>query len=257
MDHELDEVAVDVAGIPCVRAATDAIYCCLDFDRNIRTDFAPARQDRQTKQYAVKLEAVAFDVIETLFDIQPLEKRLTAAGLPSGSLNVWFARVLRDAFALEIAGEYKSFAEIGCAALQAFMREQTIDPANSTSEEIIKSFAELPAYSDVRAAFEKLRDADVRIVALTNGSAETTRKMFENARLDEFIARYISIEEVKHWKPAREVYLHAAKTLDVDPTQVALVSAHDWDIQGAKRAGWVIARRRQPEKGVCQATSHP
>jgi 2-haloacid dehalogenase len=51
------------------------------------------------------------DVIETLFDIQPLEKKLKAAALPAGSLKVWFARVLRDAFALEIAGDLLRLAQ--------------------------------------------------------------------------------------------------------------------------------------------------
>jgi 2-haloacid dehalogenase len=111
----------------------------------------------------MKLKAVAFDVIETLFDIQPLEKKLEAAGLPSGSLTIWFPRVLRDAFALEVAGEFKTFAEIGMAALEALMREQQIEPVRSTTQEIIQSFAELPAQPDVESALEKLRAADLRV----------------------------------------------------------------------------------------------
>ncbi len=187
----------------------------------------------------MKPKVVAFDVIETLFDIQPLEEKLKAGGLPGGSLQVWFARVLRDAFALEVSGDYKTFGEVARATLGAFASEQKIDIDKSKIEETIKSFVELPAHSDVKPAFENLRDTDVRIAALTNGSAETTKKMFENAGLEQFVERYISIDEVKHWKPAREVYLHAAKMLDVDPPELALVAAHDWDIQGAKRAGLV------------------
>ncbi len=187
----------------------------------------------------MKIKAVAFDVIETLFDIQGLEKKFTAERLTSGSLNIWFARMLRDAFALEVVGEYKSFAEIGSATLEALLREQQIEPARSRIEEIIQSFAELPPHPNVESALEKLGAADLRIVALTNGSFETTKKMFRNAGLDKFLERYISIDEVKHWKPAREVYLHAAKILNLDPTEIVLISAHDWDIQGAKRAGFV------------------
>jgi 2-haloacid dehalogenase len=189
----------------------------------------------------MKLKAVVFDVIETIFDIQPLEKKLTAVGLPSGSLELWFARLLRDAFALEIAGKYKSFTEIAGGTLQALLREHRVERERLTIDSVIKSFAELPAYPDVKPAFEKLRAANMQIVALTNGSAETTRKMFRKAKLDQFVAHCISIEEVKHWKPARDVYLRAAKALDVDPREVALVSAHDWDICGANRAGFATA----------------
>ena len=187
----------------------------------------------------MKIKAVAFDVIETLFDIQPLEKKLKAAGLPSGSLKLWFARVLRDAFALEIAGEYKTFAEVGGTTLEALFREHRVEPERSTITDIIKSFAELPPHSDVQPAFESVRTAKLAIVLLTNGSAETTKKMFQHAQLDNFLERCISIDEVKHWKPAREVYLYAAKSLDLDPAELALVSAHDWDVHGAKRVGLV------------------
>jgi 2-haloacid dehalogenase len=189
----------------------------------------------------MKLKAVVFDVIETLFDIQPLEEKLTAAGLPGGSLKIWFARLLRDAFALEIAGEYKPFAGVAGAALEAFLREHQIEPERSTINSILKSFGELPAHADVKPAFERLSAPKLPIVPLTNGAAETTKKMFQNAGLENFVERYISIDEVKHWKPAREVYLHAAKTLDIDPRQLLLVSPHDWDIRGARRPGFTTA----------------
>jgi len=39
----------------------------------------------------------------------------------------------------------------------------------------------------------------VRIAALTNGSAGTTKKMFQKARLETFVEGYISIDEVKDW----------------------------------------------------------
>jgi len=62
---------------------------------------------------------VAFDVIETLFDTKPLDPLLSSIGLPEGSLQVWFARFLRDAFALEVIGEYRPFHEVAAASLEA------------------------------------------------------------------------------------------------------------------------------------------
>jgi 2-haloacid dehalogenase len=71
--------------------------------------------------------------------------------------------------------------------------------------------------------------------------------MFQNAKLDKFVERYISIDEVKHWKPARQAYLHAATRLNLKPGQIALISAHDWDIHGAKRAGLAATTRKKPK----------
>ncbi len=82
-----------------------------------------------------------------------------------------------------------------------------------------------------------LRDAGLPIFALTNGSAETRKKMFANSGLEDQVEQFISIDAVKHWKPAAAVYLHAAKIARVKPEELALVAAHDWDINGAARAG--------------------
>ena len=213
----------------------------------------------------MKPKVVAFDVVETLFTIEPLEEKLRAVGLLTDALQAWFPRILRDAFALEVTGEYKTFREVASAALEVLMSEQELEPERSTTpkqsglakpfgvDQIVKAFADLPAHSDVKPALQLLRDANVRIAALTNGSAETTEKLFRNAKLEKFVERYISIDEVKHWKPSREVYLHAAKMLDVDPAQLALVAAHDWDIQGAHQAGLLtgfVARQGQKFSAV-------
>ena len=201
----------------------------------------------------MRLKAVVLDVFETLFTIEPLGEKLRAVGLPSGALQIWFARILRDAFALEVTGEYKTFREIAGARLETFMSEQKLEPDRSIIDRVVTAFADLPAHSDVNPGLQLLQDANVRIATLSNGSAETIEKLFRNAKLENFIERYISIDEVKHWKPSREVYLYAAETLHVDPAQLALVAAHDWDIQGANHAGLrtaFVARKGQAFSAV-------
>lgn len=41
-----------------------------------------------------------------------LSARLQAAGLPESALRLFFAQMLRDAFALEASGIYKPFADM-------------------------------------------------------------------------------------------------------------------------------------------------
>lgn len=107
----------------------------------------------------------------------------------------------------------------------------------------LAGFAELPAHPDVTPAFQLLGEAGMPILALTNGSADNTRHLLEQVGLSEHVERIISIDEIRHWKPRREVYLHAAKIAAVPPEKLALVAAHAWDIHGASQAdlvtGWV------------------
>lgn len=182
-------------------------------------------------------KVVAFDVVETLFALDPVRARFKAVGLPPESMPAWFAEFLRDAMALEITGVYKTFKEVARSSLEAAMSRHGIEPTPERVARVLDGFGELPAHPDVQAAFQVLKDAGVRIVTLTNGSADATTKLLKAAKLDGFVDRAISIDEVKHWKPAREVYLHAAKSTGVAPHEMALVAAHAWDIHGAAAAG--------------------
>jgi 2-haloacid dehalogenase len=180
---------------------------------------------------------VGFDMIETVFSLESLRGRLEAAGLPGAALELWFAQTLRDALALDATDVYQPFNAVGSATLEGLFAERGIKPDSLRIREILQGFAELSAHPDAEQAFRTLRDAGIRIIALTNGSAENTRKLLQRAHLEGLVERTISAEEVRHWKPRREVYLHAAKTMGVDPQHLALVAAHAWDVHGAGRAG--------------------
>jgi 2-haloacid dehalogenase len=116
-------------------------------------------------------------------------------------------------------------------------------------ERVIAGFGELSPHGDVRPSLELLRAAEVRAIALTNGSQKTTEKLFAKAGLDHLIERVISIDEVRQWKPARAVYLQALLAAGVDAPQMALVAAHAWDIRGAAGAGlttgWVPRQEKR------------
>ena len=180
---------------------------------------------------------IAFDVIETLFSLESLRPRLTAIGLPAHALEIWFARLLRDAFALDCVGKYLPFRDIAAATLERLLHKASIEYDGKQLSGVIDGFMQLEAHPDVAPAMTALRNAGIRIVTLSNGSARATEILLERAGLRKYVERSVSIDEVKRWKPAREVYLHCAEVVGISPNRVALVAGHAWDIQGAKRAG--------------------
>ena len=184
---------------------------------------------------------VAFDVIETLFDTAPLEPVLAELGLPAGSLKFWFAGLLRDAFALESMADFKPFKDVAVGSLHALLVAHGLEEKRTGIPRVLQAFTTLPAHPEAKEAFGLLGKAKVGIVTLTNGSAASTEAMLKGAGLRGFVERVISIEEVNHWKPSREVYLHAAKSMGVTPREMALVAAHDWDVGGAAKAGLTAA----------------
>jgi 2-haloacid dehalogenase len=52
---------------------------------------------------------VVFDVNETLSDMSPLWQRFLEVGAPELTAKLWFASLLRDAFALTAAGSTARF----------------------------------------------------------------------------------------------------------------------------------------------------
>ncbi len=202
-------------------------------------------------------KVVAFDVVETLFSLEPLRARLEVLGLTGAALEIWFTRLLRNAFALDASGIYKPFGEVARSTLEVLVGEFHRTPDKSALDQVLAGFAELPAYPDVAPTFQLLHEAGVRIVTLTNGQADNTRRLLERAGLDQFVERVISIDEVRCWKPAREVYLHAALVVNVAPEELALVAAHAWDVQGASQAGLVTGWVSRLEKHFLQVMNPP
>ncbi|MGH8825645.1 MAG: haloacid dehalogenase type II [Jiangellaceae bacterium] len=189
---------------------------------------------------------IAFDVIETLFPLEPLRQRLLAAGLSGHVLELWFSTLLRDAFALVASGGYRPFGEIAADALRSAADSPVSD---QQVQDVLAGFAELGPHQDVEPAMRTAGEAGVRMITLTNGSAGTTAGLLRRAGLDRFIQASLSVDDIRRWKPAPEIYLHAARTCRVAPGRVALVAAHAWDIHGAHGAGLVtgwVARTATP-----------
>lgn len=113
---------------------------------------------------------IAFDVIETLFPLEPIRRRLADAGQPGHVLDVWFARLLRDGFALAAAGGYRPFGDIAAGALRTATGGALDDEQTRT---VLAGFAELDAHPDVVPAVRLARESGVRIVTLPTAAPGT------------------------------------------------------------------------------------
>jgi 2-haloalkanoic acid dehalogenase type II len=133
------------------------------------------------------------------------------------------------------SGTYSPFREVADGALA------TVAPVLTARQrmEVLAAFARLDSQSDARPALERLDRAGVPVAALTNGAAATTTVLLERNGLDALVERVISIDEVRTWKPAPELYRHAADLMGVEPRRLAHVAVHGWDVHGAHHAGLV------------------
>ena len=175
---------------------------------------------------------IAFDVIETVFSLAPVRDALTPLGV---GVDLYFARLLRDGFALAAAGDYRPFRDVARSALTAVAPQAS----DTQHDSVIAAFGQLPAHPDAQPALAKLSENGATVVTLTNSSADMTTKLLQSAGLIQYVERTLSVDDAGTWKPCPRPYHHAADALAHPPGEIALVSAHAWDIHGANRAGFV------------------
>lgn len=182
-------------------------------------------------------EVIVFDVNETLLDLAALRPRFEAALGNADKLGEWFARMLHGSLVSNAVGRYRSFGDIGVDALMVIAQKAGVAIDDAAAVGVVEGMRSLPAHNDVLPAMERLRHAGFRLVTLTNGSYETVAAQVGGSGIDQFIEEAISVDEVRRFKPAPEVYLMAAARLNVDLDAMVMVAAHDWDIVGARSVG--------------------
>jgi 2-haloacid dehalogenase len=117
--------------------------------------------------------------------------------------------------------------------------------------------AEIPAYPDVRPGLERLRRAGFRLAALTNSTKEAATKLLGNAGIGEMFEEILSADAVERYKPSREAYEYAARTLNVTLGEIVLVAAHGWDIAGALSVGCNAVFVARPGKALSPGSPDP
>ncbi|CAA9420228.1 MAG: Cryptic haloacid dehalogenase 1 [uncultured Rubrobacteraceae bacterium] len=187
-----------------------------------------------------------FDVNETLLDLGSLDPLFERAFGDAAVRRSWFQQVLQSAFTATITGAYSDFGTVGAAALEMTAEREGVRLSDEDKKGILGGMRELPPHPEVPAALDLLRDAGLRLAALTNNAAEVAEAQLENAGLSDRFEKILSADAVRRLKPAPEPYHAAAVTMGVEISGVRLVAAHSWDVAGAMRAGCAAAFVARP-----------
>jgi 2-haloacid dehalogenase len=189
------------------------------------------------------IDLVLFDVNGTLSDLEPIRELLVGVGAPRDTLDTWFASVLRDGFALTMAGAAVSFPKVAASTLRTVLAPMLTlqQPVDTVVEQVLAAFPKLPVHRDIAEGMKLLSSAGVQLATLTNGSALPASQMLDKAELGVYIPTYrrLTVDDAPggRWKPHADAYLYAAKACGVARERIALVAVHPWDIAGAKAVG--------------------
>lgn len=196
---------------------------------------------------------VVFDIIGTCFSLEKPRQRLIELGAPDYALELWFSQALRDAFAFSHAGKYRPLKQILQAELPRTLKLLEIDFNTEQLSEIMTTFSKLELQSSATEAFEALTREGWKIVALTNGSEESTRNLLQSAGVQQYFTEVYSCDAIAVTKPHQDVY----KMIQDNLQDVWLVAAHAWDIAGAISVGMKTAFVSQLEKDYLEVYPQP
>jgi 2-haloacid dehalogenase len=180
---------------------------------------------------------VLFDVNETLLDLSSLQPHFQRIFGDAAIMQQWFALLLHSSLVTTLTAAYVNFGSLAGAALDMVANRRRISLAESDRHTVLTAVQHLPPHADVPHSLQRLRDAGLRLATLTNSSQPMVTAQMANSGLSDYFELFLSVDEVRVFKPAPEPYRMAASKLGVDAGQVRLVAAHDWDVFGALRAG--------------------
>lgn len=124
-------------------------------------------------------------------------------------------------------------------------------------DELKERLNTMPAHSDVVPALTRLRDAGFRLVTLTNSASASSPTPLERAGIGGFFERSFSVEPVRKFKPAPEMYRIVAEGMSVETSALCLVACHLWDTIGAQAAGCRGALITRPHNAILPAAEVP
>jgi 2-haloacid dehalogenase len=209
------------------------------------------------QQSARRKHILVLDVIETMLDIEALELHFARAFGDGRVLHEWFANLLLYANVVTVAGPYADFGTLAGAVLDmtATAHGKTLSPDDRTR--ILQGTLSLPAHADVKDGLQRLKSAGFRMVTLTNSAPGSVTQQLKNAGLTEFFERSFSVDAVRKYKPAADVYQYVARELGVTTADLRMIAAHAWDVHGALRAGCVATFISRPGHALFPAGPEP
>lgn len=185
-----------------------------------------------------------FDAYGTLFDIeaaarevakQPGQSQLAAVW---GTLSKdWRAKQLEYTWLRAIGGRHIPFWQVTQDALDWAMENNGLRD-NALRAKLLAVYKECPAFPEVPAMLKALKEKDVQIAILTNGSPDMIVPAVRSAGIGEYLDDVLSVEDAGIYKPHASVYDLVWDRFDVPQSEVLFASANGWDAAGAAGYGF-------------------
>ncbi len=183
------------------------------------------------------LQALVFDAYGTLFDVHAVIRCCEEfwPGKGAALSQLWRAKQLEYTWQRSLMRRYAPFSQVTREALQYSCSSLGLPLDKGKSDALMEEYLKLAVYPDVAKA---LAGFVAKKAILSNGSPDMLAPLVQQSGL-KFDA-VLSVDELKVFKPAPEVYQLAVDRHGVSKERIGFVSSNCWDALGAKSFGFRV-----------------
>ena len=196
--------------------------------------------------------AYVFDAYGTLFDVHAAVRRHASVIGPQGPAlsQLWRAKQLEYSWVRSLMGAYRDFWQLTEEALD-FALAAMPDVDRSVRATLLDAYFKLDCYPEVPGVLKALKARGAKVAILSNGSPAMLESAVRNAALNEIIDDIFSVDALRVFKTAPEVYDLVTTSYRAYPEAISFQSSNRWDIAGAAKFGfrpvW-INRNQMPDE---------
>ena len=182
-------------------------------------------------------EAFVFDAYGTLYDVHSVAARCESNWPGKGTqLSVlWRTKQLEYTWQRSLMQRYAPFSTVTRDALAYSCEVLELELSVAQAEGLMAEYLNLSLYPDVVRTLQAL---NTRKAILSNGSPDMLLPLVQNSGLE--LDAVISVDELRIFKPAPQVYALAVEKLHLDHSKIGFVSSNCWDAMGAKSYGFNV-----------------
>ena len=104
--------------------------------------------------------------------------------------------------------------------------------------ELLDLYKKLSLYPEVEECLKGLKDKNIKIAILSNGTPELLKGLVESNNIQNYFDDILSIESVGIYKPDSRVYEMPIKKYECKPENICFMSSNTWDVSGGGVFGY-------------------
>ena len=184
-------------------------------------------------------EALTFDMYGTLVNPIRIWQHLDQwiAQDTQRIADIWRQKQLEYTFRLTAMEQYQDFEQVTRRALDYALAATKHELTDEQKQQLMGQYNKLEVFPDVLEGLQKLQQKGHTMVVFSNGTPTMLRTLMQSAKLNAYLSGFISVDEVRTYKPAPRTYQLVSQKLGRPLNEIRLISSNPFDVTGSISAG--------------------